>query len=378
MPISLSLPKQEAPYPDSKAGPFFRNLLPEQSYRRLVATATGVALENDLSLLGAIGGECPGAVSIWPQGERPSTPPEYQAISHTEIEGLFATDDRQEMAAALSRGRLSLAGAQEKIALYRDAEGWWLPRNGAITSHILKQSTVQFNNLLENELLCTSLGDAVGLEVASAGLAMENVRVFTTRRFDRPAEGDVVFRLHQEDLCQALAVDPSHKYEHDGGPGIKQCAQTILRFSSAPIIDLDHLVRWIGFNYLIGNEDAHAKNLALLYGRDGIRLAPFYDIVSTSVYKTLERKLSMKIGRTWDSRNVQAADWHLLARSVDLPWPAVKETLADVAERVSDNLPDLVESMKESYGPAPIYDMSAGVIDLRKVQLYRELARRST
>ncbi len=375
-PISLSMPKQVSPYADSKAGPFFRNLLPEQAYRRLVATAIGVAQEDDLALLGAIGGECPGAVSIWPQGERPPSPPAYRAVSDTEIEELFDEEDRLEMAAALSRGRLSLAGAQEKIALYHDGDSWSLPLNGAITSHILKQSTMRFSHLLENELCCATLAGAAGLNVVSAGLASENVRVFTTRRFDRQESGGSLHRLHQEDFCQALGVDPSRKYEHDGGPGIKRCAQTILRYSAAPIIDLDRLVRWVGFNYLVGNEDAHAKNLALLYGADGTRLAPYYDIVSTGVYESLERKLSMKIGRSWDARNVQASDWQMLARAVDLPWPVVKEALAEVAARVSEALPDVVESVTEEYGVSPVYGKIGRTVAEKNTQLQRELARR--
>ena len=69
--LSVSLPKRPEPYPDSRSGPFFRNLLPEQAYRRLVAAAVGTAPDNSIALLGAIGGECPGAVSIWPAGSPP-------------------------------------------------------------------------------------------------------------------------------------------------------------------------------------------------------------------------------------------------------------------------------------------------------------------
>jgi serine/threonine-protein kinase HipA len=375
-PISLSLPKRVEPYPDSKAGPFFRNLLPEQAYKRLVAATVGVAPENDLALLGAIGGECPGAVSIWPKGERPASPPKYRSVSEDGLVRLFAGDNRQEMATALTRGRLSLAGAQEKIALYRDASGWWIPLNGAITSHILKQSQVEFGHLLENELFCLSLADAIDLGAVSIRLASERVRVLTSERFDRPQRDGTLIRLHQEDFCQVFGVDPSRKYEHYGGPGFKRCASAILSYSAAPIVDLDRLVRWVGFNFLIGNEDAHAKNVALLHGPEGTRLAPFYDIVSTAVYQGLERRLSMKIGHAWYPRNVQATDWQRFARAVDLPWPAVKESLTDMTERVSARLNEVQQSAVAQHGDTPVYRSIVNVIEDRQTQLNREMSKR--
>lgn len=41
------------------------------------------------------------------------------------------------------------------------------------------------------------------------------------------------------------------------------------------------LFRWTVFNILIGNHDAHLKNLSLFVGRDGYSLSPHYDFVST-------------------------------------------------------------------------------------------------
>ncbi len=354
-PISLSLPKRQEPYADSAAGPFFRNLLPEQAYRRLVTAAIGTAPENDLVLLGVIGGECPGAVSIWPETKRPAAPPAYRTLDGAEVAGLFSRADRQTLAGALVRGRLSLAGAQEKIALLRDAEGrWQLPLNGAVTSHILKQSATEFPDVLENELFCMALAEAADLVVASVGIIAPDVRVFCTERFDRIASGDSLAKLHQEDFCQVLAVDPGRKYEHDGGPGIKRCAAVISRHAAAPVVDLERLIRWAGFNYLVGNEDAHAKNLALLYERGGALLSPHYDVVSTEIYPGLRRRMAMKIGRAWDVRNVQAGDFKRLAAQVDLPWPAVRTALGDLADRVATVLSETKERSAAMHGPSPV------------------------
>jgi serine/threonine-protein kinase HipA len=366
--LSLSLPKQYERFPDSRAGRFFRNLLPEQAYRRLIAAGVGTAPENSLALLGAIGGECPGAVSIWPEGKAPPAEAQYERLETPQLRRLFSRADSHRLAEAVTRGRLSLAGTQEKIALLRDAVGdWLLPLNGAVTSHILKEAAPAFPNLLENELFCMALAQEAGLLVPDTGLASSEVRVFCAERFDRPptAEGQRVKRakIHQEDFCQALAVEPDNKYEGDGGPGLRQCAGVILQYSSLPADDLLRLLRWIGFNYLIGNEDAHAKNLALLYSTEGLRLTPHYDLVSTEVYRGLERRLAMKIGGAWDIRNVQGRDWRRLAAALGIPWDRFRPALLELADRVDGLVPRMMEVCSARFGPSPVYHEIRQVIE---------------
>ncbi len=380
--LSLALPKQPEPFPDSKAGPFFRNLLPEQAYRRLIAAATGTAPENNLALLGAIGGECPGAVSIWPQGSRPAERPEHRRLSPEELKALFTMTDRAALANAVARGRLSLPGVQEKIALLRSEDGTWhLPLNGAVTSHILKQATPAFPDLLENELFCMALARACGLMVPPTGLAAPDVGVFCAERFDRPpsvSPNDAPrSKLHQEDFCQILRCEPDRKYEFDGGPGIRKCAHVLRRYSAIPAHDLERLVQWVGFNYLIGNEDAHAKNLALLYQEDGLRLAPHYDLVSTEVYPELQRNLAMKIGRTTDIRNVQRSDWERFAKAVALPWRQVRAWLLELMDAQTNALGATADICSSEYGTSDIYRAIIAVVERRAGQLKRELMQNS-
>jgi len=378
--LSVSLPKRVQPFPDSQAGPFFRNLLPEQAYRRLVAAAVGTPADSSLALLGAIGGECPGAVSIWPTNAARPTRPEYRPLSREELGALFSPTDRGPFLSAIARGRLSLAGVQEKIALLRDDAGrWHLPIGGAVTSHILKQATPAFPHLLGNELFCMTLARAAGLDVADAGLAAPDVRVFCAERFDRlrpPGPGGPPrLRLHQEDFCQVLRIEPDRKYEADGGPGLRQCADVIRRYSGLPAVDLQRLLRWVGFNYLVGNEDGHAKNLALLYRDDGLRLTPHYDLVSTEVYAGLERRLAMKIGRASDIRNVQRDDWQRCAALVGLPWERVRTSLLELKEVITKESEGSIATCVQRYGEAPVYRNIEGVLKRRGEQLERELSR---
>jgi serine/threonine protein kinase HipA of HipAB toxin-antitoxin module len=68
--------------------------------------------------------------------------------------------------------------------------------------------------------------------------------------------------------------------------------------SGSPVPDFRNLLDAVIFNLLIGNNEVHTKNFALLYVIDGQpRLAPLYDLVFTVYYSQIENHLTMKIGR---------------------------------------------------------------------------------
>ena len=68
--------------------------------------------------------------------------------------------------------------------------------------------------------------------------------------------------------------------------------------SANPLEDQLKLWDLTVFNYLIGNTDNHLKNASLLYDStlSTLRLAPAYDVVSTTVYSGSTRRLSMRLG----------------------------------------------------------------------------------
>ena len=83
-------------------------------------------------------------------------------------------------------------------------------------------------------------------------------------RFDRREEGDRVVRLHQEDVCQALGVDPQRKYQADGGPSAADVVRLLRRRSSRAAQDVLAFIDRLVLAVAIGNADAHAKNYSLL------------------------------------------------------------------------------------------------------------------
>ena len=138
--------------------------------------------------------------------------------------------------------------------------------------------------------------------------------------------------MHQEDFCQALGIPPDMKYEKEGGPSLKQCAQLIRQYSLRPAADLKALLGWAVFNYLVGNADAHGKNLSLLLSSKGVTLAPFYDLLCTAAYKNLTDRLAMRIGNEDRPEWVNRGQWEALAADLDIKPKLVLSTLTEMAK----------------------------------------------
>ena len=321
LPLSVSLPLQAGPFAGAVVRNWFGNLLPEGAVRKAVAARLRIQAWDDFELLAAIGGECAGAVSVTvPDAATPAAPE-----APKDLEALLAAmgNDMGEASLALigTPQRLSLAGAQDKIAVVREADGSIrLPGIGEITTHILKPESLRIRGLRDLEAFGLALARACGLRVAASSILMlAGHKALLVERYDRQTDthGHRA-RLHQEDFCQALGYPGEMKYESHGGPSLAHCAQLIrqeLRLGPAAV---QGLLDWVVFNAVIGNADAHAKNLALLCGPDGRRqLAPFYDLVPTLAVseQLVERAPALRIGHAQRIDAVSPDDWRLFAQA---------------------------------------------------------------
>ena len=377
-PLSVRLPKRREPYGDTETRAFFENLLPEEEFRRIIAATLRIADRNTAGLLGAIAGECAGAVSVWPRGDHPLTDVSYKSLNDESLRDLFAVPDDSRLAEAQREGRLSLAGAQSKLALRRADSVWELPQRGAPSTHILKRTRVNVPHLVENEFFCMRLAALVGLAVPEVEYLDIGIPLLVVRRFDRQKGDEVIERLHQEDLCQATGTVPAEKYEVDGGPGLVACAAVIRDHSALPLSDIPMLVRWVAFNYLIGNEDAHGKNLALLYTEAGLRLAPFYDLVSSIVYKGLSRKAAMAIGGERRYAYVEQRHWDRLAAALAFTERELWRVLVEIADALERSLEPAEQKAKATFGQVEQVASIASGIRERIGVLRRGAARRGS
>lgn len=352
-PISLALPLIDAPYEHKVCHAVFGGMLPEGEVRVRLAKALGVSERNDFSLLAEIGGECAGAVSLWPVDApvRGSKTVKRAELSPMKLESLLTQLPIRPL--LVGEGvRLSLAGAQNKLALLMDQGKFHLPAQDEPSTHILKIAPAGFDGVLENELFCLRLAAGLGLPAANATPGRAGaVDYLCVERFDRVRRAGKVERLHQEDFCQALGRAPEDKYQNEGGPSFAEGVQLLRDHSAKPAADVTAFLHLAYFNYLIGNADAHGKNFSLLLDGGGSVLAPAYDLISTAVYPALARKMAMKIGGEYDPDRVTVRHWEKLAEQCDLKPAFVLEGLRDLAERARDQAPAVAEKTSAESGP---------------------------
>lgn len=345
--LSLNLPLRTETYLDDLSRPFFANLLPEAEIRRVIASRLGISEKNDFVLLRRIGGECAGAVSVFPEGHSPKERPGYRELDEKELHKIVIELPRKPLMAGEKGIRLSLAGAQNKLPVYMEDGKIFLAAGNAPSTHILKLPIRELEGTVINEAFCMMLAGKMGLQVPEVTVRENLDALFIVKRFDRernPA-GELI-RLHQEDFCQALGILPDQKYETEGGPSLKQCFDLIAMESIRPAADRMSLLNWVIFNVLIGNADSHAKNLAFLLTKPGPRLAPFYDLICTAIYESLADRLAMKVGGEDRPNWLQPRHWKKFADSIAVKQDLVLRVLSNTVENI---LPKAEEAAKELY-----------------------------
>lgn len=326
-PLSLSLPLGEDCFDARRMRPYFDGLLPEGNPRAAYARAFHVSPRSYVKLLANLAWECIGAVEVRGETERPAA--RYDLLGDEEL--------AQAVGAAQSgsiwtdgQTRLSLAGAQPKLGLYRAADGSWRkPVGGAPSTHILKPAHIRFASTVVNEAICTKAANELGLRTPAVEVLDLGTPTICIERFDRAFDGEcptldglpVPRRLHQEDFCQALGIVPERKYESGGESYLTRMAQLVRDYSTRPIDDLQELWSAVVFDFVIGNFDAHLKNFALIRdaGWSTLRLAPIYDLVSTACYEGLSTELPFSIGGKRRSEDIDAGRFADEARSLLLP-----------------------------------------------------------
>ena len=140
-------------------------------------------------------------------------------------------------------------------------------------------------------------------------------------------------RLHQEDFCQALGIMSTSKYQNDGGPGIVEIFNTILKVCRVLALESQKFLRYVLFNYVMGNCDSHGKYYPLLYKNNRVERSPLYDVVSTIIYSGLTDKLSMKIGKHYEIQKVTQEDFSLLAESLNIKYSVLSNIFDDFAKK---------------------------------------------
>ena len=345
---------------------FFSNLLPEAEIKRTIAQRLQISVSNDFAMLNSIGGECAGAVSVLRSGVAPAAKPGYQELHEEELHKIIIDLPRRPLMAGVEGMRLSLAGAQNKLPVYMEDDRIFIASGNAPSTHILKPLIRDLDDTVANEAFCMMLAQKMGLPAPQVKIRRGLDQLFIIARYDRSRDKDGhIVRLHQEDFCQALGFLPDQKYESEGGPSLKHCFTLLQEKSIRPAADRMALLRWAIFNFLIGNADAHAKNLAMIFTERGPRLAPFYDLICTQVYPDLTDKHAMRIGGENRPSWIRQKHWEKLGEAVAIKSSLVLKTLKDMSGSIIPEAQVLMNDFKKAHGSSVIIEKIMAVIEKR-------------
>lgn len=372
-PISFSMPLRLEPFDSQITTTFFENLLPPDIVRKRLGKILHLSRHNIFGFLKALGGDCAGAIALYPTNaasdRNAAEKPELRELSNAETIEILTDLPKRPLNLGRENGfRISGTGAQDKlIACVLDGKVL-LPLYGAPSTHIIKPPIPEYPGSVFNELFCMRLAGSVGFQAPHTQiLTFADVPYYCVTRYDRYEENGKTLRLHQEDFCQLLSIDPEKKYEMEGGPSIPDCFKLIrkMRFGASGQLDF---IRRIIFNYLIGNGDAHAKNTSVLYrGKTGA-LAPVYDLLCTEIYPMLSHESAMKIGKDVNFNRINRASFVQMAQDCEIN----PKVVLDQIDTLTATLPQLANQLAnelEHVYPSPAYQEIIQVIAKQSKQL---------
>lgn len=318
---------------------FLENLLPEEDNRRAIAEKNKLDAKDVVGLLMITGRDSAGALQIYSEEEFRELkydPHKVQTIMVSHLaEGIKKSGTAINFITTIGL-EPSLSGAQDKIACRYDRERNEVsfPVSGGATTHILKPNNVTNKKgykILElsalNELISLRLAEKVLNNVPPTCFYESPARdLFIIERYDRQVSEVGIRRIHQFDFCQYFGLSSSDKYEvspgraKKGKHGVKDILSALQEESEEPT-DVEKMLDWVVFNYLIGNTDSHLKNISMISTGSGFKLAPFYDITSVEFYQDkgaylFDNNFAFDIGG--ESKMNQICDFHWKKFAKDL------------------------------------------------------------
>lgn len=323
--LSPHLPRSEGTIADGASRRpvqwFFDNLLPEEKTRDVLAREAKVDDSDAFGLLAYYGRESAGAITLQTQDE-PEAQSGFLLLSDEELHERIAKLPKQSLSVGAPK-HMSNAGGQHKLAVCIREGQLYHPVGNTPSTWLLKPDHEDKDNWpssVANEYFTMRLAARLGLPVPEVAIRFVPDPVYLIQRFDRVHDADPVQRLHAIDACQLLGLDRQFKYQQAGIDALIACIDRC----GNPARSRISLLQWALFNLLIGNADAHLKNLSFLVRPSGIELAPFYDLVSTESYRASadseprwpHRELTMRIGNA--STFAEMTDENFLAFSDQL------------------------------------------------------------
>lgn len=345
------MPLSERIWQGERVANFFDGLLPDDRRTRArIASREQTESAGTFELLSVIGRDCAGSLCFVPEGLDPGDPDimKYRAVSHEEITKRLASLETAPLGLQPNDVdfRISIAGVQEKTAFLLVDGQWQLPLGSTPTSHIFKPvikekpSGADLSDVSWNEWLCLVLCRGLGIDSANSQVMIfDDKPVIVVERFDRIWRDQVLYRVHQEDICQALSIPPMRKYQSDGGPSILN----VLEFLNGAIESRRERMKFMKAQivfWLLAAIDGHAKNFSVFLTPEGYGLTPIYDVMSAEPYPELSHKIKlvMAVGDSQDYRltRIRPEHFYETGRKGGLSKDDLDEIFSQLEERLDD------------------------------------------
>jgi serine/threonine-protein kinase HipA len=369
-PISLSMPLQEVAFGNKVTLAFFENLLPEGNVRAMLEKWHHS--EGAFNTLSKYGEDCAGALVITNKKTAPK-PKIKEENLEIELSEIYTALDKSKGAvdfiADKNPGYLSIAGAQDKFPCIFENGKIYLPKRGEPTTHIVKTPIVVkgIKESVYNEFFCMKLASKIGFNVPEVFVIDGKHPLFIVERYDRRLEGITMKRIHQQDFCQALGILSSEKYESDGGPSFEVDFKLMIDNVTAKkrVESTFRLLDWLCFNLLIGNNDSHSKNISFLLLDGKYELAPFYDLISTAIYPTLDSRFSFKIGEvsTFTSIGLKAISKE--EKKLGIKEGTIIERMNLLHQKILNHQDEIIKDMNKEFPKSKIHRRIKELIDSR-------------
>lgn len=296
--------------PSSDAvGRFIENLLPEGDGLEELSIYFQISKSEKFSILKQIGLETTGALTFTDTKEFISSN-SFEDITVEELEKKVTIRDVEPIHIWRDKPRLSVAGVQTKLPLTMLGEKFGFGNGDICSTHILKFNRAG-ENVVSNEFISMKLALAMEYNVAEVDCAeIANEYVLFVTRFDREIlNNDLINRKHIIDSVQALGFPISYKYERNLGinmPEYREGVSFKKLFSLAnkaviPALFKEQIIKWSILNLILGNSDAHGKNISFFVSKKGLEVAPFYDLVNVTMYQDkYEQDMAMGIDEVFE------------------------------------------------------------------------------
>jgi serine/threonine-protein kinase HipA len=335
---------------------FFDNLLPEEAARALLAKSENVPTGDAFALLMAIGHESAGAITLLEPGAELSVGT-VVALSQSELAARISKLPKSPMNDT-RRKKMSLAGAQHKMLVIYTEDGRVLEPSGQMPStHILKPEHTdpeRYYFTCRNEWFVMSLARACGLPVPEVNIMYVPQAAYIVKRFDRVGAYPDQSRLHMLDGCQLLGIPFGDKYKASTAANLLRLVESCRVVAITKIT----ILRWAIFNAIVGNGDAHLKNLSFRVDADGIQLMPHYDLLSTIIYTSPGQhggeELSQPMGNAKSFGELTRADIFAFGEELAIPLFLVEKELSRLLLQVQRNAQVVFDSVISQHETTPV------------------------